>query len=118
MISKTQKYQLPSPGIISSVADETRVGPSVPSGIPSGVARTSVLSDNMAAPGPSPTTAACPAPRWSDTTYPLVTLVRVVLRLPGEVQARADQQDTIGILMLNLAASDADSTLNILNIAL
>jgi hypothetical protein len=42
----------------------------------------------------------------------------VVLRLPGEVQARADQQDTIGILLLNLAASDADSTLNILNIAL
>jgi hypothetical protein len=71
---------------------------------------------DMAAPGPSPTTAACPAPRWSDTSYPLVTLVRVVLRLPGEVQARTDQQDTIEILLLNLAASDADSTLNILNI--
>jgi hypothetical protein len=46
----------------------------------------------------------------------LGTLVRVVLRLAGEEQARTDLQDTIEILLLHLAASDADSTLNILNI--
>ena len=46
----------------------------------------------------------------------LGTLVRVVLRLAGEEQARTDLQDTIEILLIHLAASDADSTLNIPNI--
>jgi hypothetical protein len=46
----------------------------------------------------------------------LSTLVRVVLRLAGEEQARSDLQDTIEIILMHLAASDVDSTPNILNI--
>merc|ERR1712013_452669 len=45
----------------------------------------------------------------------LGTLIRVVLRMAGEEQARADMQDTIEILLHQLALSDALATQEILN---
>ena len=45
----------------------------------------------------------------------LGTLIRVVLRMAGEEQAQADMQDTIEVLLLQLAHSDATATQDILN---
>merc|ERR1719370_2731615 len=45
----------------------------------------------------------------------LGTLIRAVLRMAGEEQARADMQDTIEILLHQLALSDAPATQEILN---
>jgi len=45
----------------------------------------------------------------------LGTLIRVVLRMAGEEQAQSDMQDTIEVLLLHLAQSDASATQDILN---